>query len=454
MVSMKAPVQESTTSTSPRAPRGSLAHSLVLGILALATLASCAGAPEPLPEDDSPAGWLADARLAVESLPKLHYDLYALAPKAVWEARSGEYLAYASEPGRTREEMLVGLMRLLASLGDGHTLARIGPEYYLPFSFYRFEEGYVAMAAPAGAPGAVELLGARLASLNGRPVAQVEEALATVIARDNAMALANQVPQYLVIPFVLEALGLADKGAEAYDFGLAMPDGTERVVSVAPVRYDAMKETLVMAPNAKTTLSALVPPRSAYSFARIPGTELLYLSYDSCREDPDRPLKDFAAALAKELDEGAYRAVLVDLRRNGGGSSPLFWPVERVLAERSAAEKGASGLRVYAAIGRRTFSSAVLNAMELRSGQAWAGVPPAGAVFVGEPSGGQPNHYGEVRTLALPSLGATLCYSTKRFVMWPGDDDAIYPDLPVPVRYADYAAGRDAVLEAVLTDMK
>ena len=209
-----------------------------------------------------------------------------------------------------------------------------------------------------------------------------------------------------------------------------------------------------MAPGAKTPLSALVPPRSAYSFARVPGTELLYLAYDSCREDPALSLKDFAAQLEKEFDTGDYRAVLVDLRRNGGGSSPLFWPVEKVLAERSAAAKGPSGLRVYVAISRRTFSSAVLNAMELRSGQAWAGVPPAGAVFVGEPSGGRPNHYGEVRTLALPSLGATLCYSTKHFVMWPGDDDAIYPDLPVPVRYADYAAGRDAVLEAVLKAME
>jgi hypothetical protein len=425
---------------------------MAAAVLAVA-LSSCAGAPAPqaLPEDDSSAGWLADVRLAVESLPQLHNDLYALVPKAEWESRSVEYLSWAAEPGRSREELLVGLMRLVASVGDGHTLVRIGPEYYLPFSFYRFEEGYVALAVPSGSP---ELLGARLASINGHPVAEVEAALAAVIARDNSMALANQFPNYVIIPFVLEGLGLAAHGASSFDFGFVLADGTERSVSVAPVRYEALREAVTQAGSAPTPLSSLVPGRAAYGFARVPGTDVLYLAYNSCREDMALPLKAFAADLAAELDSGGYRAVLVDLRRNGGGSSPLFWPVEKVLAERSAAGRGPGGLSVYVAIGRRTFSSAVLNAMELRSGQAWAGVPAAGAVFVGEPSGGRPNHYGEVKTLPLPSLQATLCYSTKHFVMWKGnDDDAIYPDLPTPLRYVDYEGGRDVVLEAVLDSL-
>ncbi|MFW5827416.1 MAG: hypothetical protein ACOCU4_04955 [Alkalispirochaeta sp.] len=67
-------------------------------------------------------------------------------------------------------------------------------------------------------------------------------------------------------------------------------------------------------------------------------------------------------------------------------------------------ENGASYERSVI-IGRDAFSFAVLNAITLKQ--------EAGAQFVGEPSGGRPNHYGEVKMFELPNLGRTVQYSTK-----------------------------------------
>jgi hypothetical protein len=94
-------------------------------------------------------------------------------------------------------------------------------------------------------------------------------------------------------------------------------------------------------------------------------------------------------------------------------------------------------------IGPRTFSSAVLNAIQFRQRTA--------AILVGEPTGGEPNHYGEVKSFTLPNSGLSVYYSTRRFVYIEGDaSSALEPDRVVPLMAADLLAGRDPVLEAVI----
>lgn len=70
---------------------------------------------------------------------------------------------------------------------------------------------------------------------------------------------------------------------------------------------------------------------------------------------------------------------------------------------------------------------------------------------VGEPSGGRPNHYGEIKSIELPDLGRTLTYSTKYFHTYKGGDPpALMPDIEVPLSYEAYIEGRDRALEAAV----
>ncbi|WP_262493747.1 S41 family peptidase [Niastella koreensis] len=56
-------------------------------------------------------------------------------------------------------------------------------------------------------------------------------------------------------------------------------------------------------------------------------------------------------------------------------------------------------------IGKLTFSSAIMNAIELKRG--------TNAILVGEPTSGSVNHYGEVRAFRLPHTKIIIGYSTR-----------------------------------------
>ena len=74
------------------------------------------------------------------------------------------------------------------------------------------------------------------------------------------------------------------------------------------------------------------------------------------------------------------------------------------------------------------------------------------AVFVGEPTGGSPNQYGDAISVALPRTGLTARVAT---VSWetagPGDErTTLEPDVAVPADSRAFFAGRDLALEAAL----
>jgi tetratricopeptide (TPR) repeat protein len=92
--------------------------------------------------------------------------------------------------------------------------------------------------------------------------------------------------------------------------------------------------------------------------------------------------------------------------------------------------------------GRRTFSAAQLLASELER--------HTQAVFVGEPTGSSPNHWGELGRLALPETKLDVLYSRFRFSAEPGDRRPwIPPHVAAELTYADLANGHDPALAAI-----
>lgn len=143
--------------------------------------------------------------------------------------------------------------------------------------------------------------------------------------------------------------------------------------------------------------------------------------------------------------DGRMKHLVIDLRRNGGGNSALLQPLIRGLAARRVGpdRTGVPAFAPRVLIGRQTFSSAMINAYELR-GQ-------AGAVLVGSPTGGKPNSYGEVKKLELPHSKYVLNYSTKLFQPFPKEDaPSLLPEVRVPVTSAGLFQGRDATFEAAV----
>ena len=66
--------------------------------------------------------------------------------------------------------------------------------------------------------------------------------------------------------------------------------------------------------------------------------------------------------------------------------------------------------------------------------------------------GGSPNLYGDARPIDLPSSGQALFMATRYWERSTPDDEriTIEPEIHAVLSSADYVAGRDPVLQAIL----
>jgi C-terminal processing protease CtpA/Prc len=131
--------------------------------------------------------------------------------------------------------------------------------------------------------------------------------------------------------------------------------------------------------------------------------------------------------------------LVIDLRNNTGGDSSILQPLINALATDPGFNRSD---RLFVITGRLTISSGLLNAISLRQ--------QTHGTFVGEATGGKPNHFGEVGSFRLPNSQLLVTYAKKFFSTVSGDPASLFPDTTIELSSADYFAGRDRVLENIL----
>jgi C-terminal processing protease CtpA/Prc len=161
---------------------------------------------------------------------------------------------------------------------------------------------------------------------------------------------------------------------------------------------------------------------------------VLYIGYN----EMTRGTWSLSRRVLKAAKKKRLRAVIVDLRNNGGGDNHTYSDLLSALTRLSKTK------RIIVLISRTTFSAAENFVTDLER--------RAHPVFVGEPSGGSPNLYGDVEPIALPASGVTAEIATVYWQKSTPDDPRITtdPQVPVPLASVDFFAGRDPVLSAAL----
>ena len=178
-------------------------------------------------------------------------------------------------------------------------------------------------------------------------------------------------------------------------------------------------------------------PDEPFWYEYRPGSKTLYFRYASCTD-----LLGFRRA-AKEFwalaDANPVERLVIDLRGNGGGNTyqfdTFFLPRLKDHPELDDPE------RLFVLVDRRTFSSASDHAAHLSV--------DTRATLVGEPTGGRPNGYGEVRSFSLPNSGARVNYSTNYFQVMESDPPSIEPEVTIYVSGPQAFGGQDPVLDYV-----
>jgi len=374
----------------------------------------------------------ADLQALATELPKRHKDLFFRLTEAQWKAAVQQL--EAELPRLTKVELAARFAALVASVGDGHTelgLDSVPGFRRYPIELYAFADGlYITSAAQEHAA----FRGKRVTRIGNLEAGAAQTKVAPLIARDNAAALANRVPVHLVIPEVLQAVGIVANPEKAR---FETDGGTLEVQPVQSWREVTWAKATETLPHYRRK------PQLHYWNDYLAEANALYFKYNACAEDKssDMTFAQLVKGSFGFVKQNSVTRFVIDLRNNGGGDSRIAAPlIDALAAHPTLNQRG----HLYLIIGRQTFSSALLNTIELQQKTA--------AITVGEPTGGKPNHYGEVKRFTLPHSGWTVSYSTKVFTtaQVEGDPDSIRPDVPVKVTGKDFFAGRDPVLEAAL----
>lgn len=374
--------------------------------------------------------WREDLAFLVKTLPEKHKNAFFRLGEKDFRTRATDLNARIAQMSDV--QVKAELMKLVAAIGDGHTMVEVRPERVLPIVVHWFKDGIYIIGAPEEHR---RLLGARIEQIGRMTVEDACRAMSDLVAHDNDSQLKSGLVQILMASEYLHAMGIIDSEEKA-TLRLRTRDGGQITVELTAIDRNAgIKGIPAFAGKPALAFARVGEP---YWFALLEDGKSLYIQYNRCQSVPDNPFGAFRAEIKKLLPQESLERVIVDLRHNGGGNSTILEPLIFDLQLSRFNKEG----RLFVIIGRRTFSSAVLNAVSFRNETA--------AKFYGEPTGGRPNHYGEVRTFELPNSKLKVHYSTKFFKTMPEDPPSLMPHVVVEHAFADYAAGRDPVLEAIL----
>lgn len=410
-------------------------RALAASVLCSAALARCATAPVDLAALTADQ-WREDLQHLADTLPQRHPDPFTRVTREQW-SQAVDALD-AQIPTLSPHQIAFSLLRLTASVGDSHTFVRLSdlnpPLEAFPIQLFWFDEGLIVVAA---AKGYENLLGSRLTHINNTPVDDVVRALTPFIAHENRPFLQSSLANTLPTAQALRAAGVIDS-SDLVTFAFHSEADGNVEQAIAPITPGQAPDWSVWTSDAPPTLARKRPDAWYWSELHQP-SNAFYIQYNRCQDAADLPFKDFAAQALAFIDEHKPAAVIIDLRNNGGGNSAIAGPLIEGLAQRPDINQPG---RVFVLISRRTFSSALLNAISLKQ--------KTHATLVGEPTGGKPNHFGEVRSFTLQHSALRVYHSTKYFQTVSDDPDSLQPDVLVPVRAADYIAGIDAAFNAAL----
>ena len=363
-----------------------------------------------------------DLRLLLDAVMSVHPEPFGHCSLTTW--RQAVRKLWLGLPEMTREARIVAYAELLALIGDGHTILRL-PQVAeftrYPLQFQLCQDGLIITAIEESERWA---LGGKVLSLGDWPIPMAYARVRACVSSDNLMGERLRVAEALAIPQVAWFYGLTEP-AHPLRIGVRGQDGEERVIKVAV--------------SSSPVMQLHSPPPLANTWTYDPSAAQMYVRYAQVRDEPTRSLAAFWMEVFQAIEEYKAEKLIIDVRANGGGDNRLNRSLVHAILRHDRINQWG---RLFVLIGRKTFSAACNAVVELER--------HTRALFVGEPTGGRPNHYGETNLVHLPDCNATISISSLWWQFSDPFDDRpwVAPDIDAPLRSLDVLTGRDPALEA------
>ena len=404
------------------------------------------------PVDNSPIsrdqGWQRDLALLQAELERKSYPRYVKMSPNELEAEVAELSKKVS--GLSDLQAAVEVMRLVAKMGVGHTEA-LPPHTLefaqtLPMKFFLFKEGLYVVAAD---PKYEDLLGAQVLKVGDTDTERAMTAVAPVVFKDNDMWLKSMVPNLLRYAALLKALNLI---SDPLQVPLTIRDfqGHTRTVTIGA---DPSQPDIWNSYPYPSTWVGFAPQGAGpkplylnnmdtfYRFQYLPESRTVYFQFNRVLPDLKEPFDQFVTRLFAFVEQQDVDKLIIDLRWNNGGNTYLLPPlINALIGSLKINREGA----LFVIIGRRTFSAAENAAAYIQR--------HTHAIFVGEPTGGKPNSFGDETYFTLPySKLQTSVADVYWESSWPQDfREWIAPQIFVEPTFAAYQSNQDAAMDAIL----
>ena len=346
----------------------------------------------------------------------------------------------------TDEQIIVKLMKVVGSLGNGHNLIiptspKIGALKKLPVQFYQFNDGLFIIDAEEGFE---KWIGYKVELIGNTPIDAALQKTNAVNARDNDMQTLWLGPYYLGLPDVLKGLGII-KNSNQVTITLSDVKGKSQKVTMNPVSWNF--SDFPKMPKLKDNEQPLFLSKTddPYWYKLFPELNTIYVQFNIVTQKETQSLNDFNIELRNKIAQDTTQYLILDIRHNHGGNGSILPPILKTIINFEVMNPDGN---VFVLIGRETFSAAQNLLTDITK--------YTNSILVGEPSGSKPNHIGEAGWFKLPYSGLMGLISTQFHQTSNAEDNRkwIAPHIPVGLSSTDYFNGNDKALNIIMEVIK
>lgn len=337
-------------------------------------------------------------------------------------------------------ELYAQIGKIVAAIKDAHTSAFFNVRRFLPFELYWFSKGIYVVSAIEKYK---KILNCKITHINGITMEEIIDIVKTIVSYENESYLKAQLPKYIPAIELLYGLEIVDD-IDKVNMAFEDIDGNEIELCIESENLKDFRKNFINSRNDDLS-KELLPlymrnPHKYYWYEYLEEFKTLYFKYNACREIVEEPINKVCNEMLYLLESKGIDKFVIDLRDNFGGNSTLLDSFIKALSKcEHINRKG----RLFVIVGRETFSSALLNAYSLKN--------KTEAIFIGEPTGGKPNCYGEVERFILKNSGIVITYSTKYYELIEDDNILSFvPDINLEIDICNYIENQDPYLEYIL----
>ncbi len=403
--------------------------------------------------------WKEDIEFLKKTLPEKHINIFTKTSELKFNNELDAIIAKL--PELTDLQVALKIQQTITKMGDSHTNAGwvkfVNNDKNIGIDTYWFKDGlYITSTNEKDSI----LLGKKIIGIGGLDMLTVIDNLRTMFVNENESFSKNLIPPHLIYPQLLNHFGCELK-EESIEFEVA--DATNQI---SKHRVELGSEGPIV--NSNISSKSLLYGSDAWFVEKYDDKNRIYfIQYNRCDSkelaiefsqpqdiiDKKPSFEEFKQKVYKTVAEKPIEKFVFDMRFNRGGSSPQG---TKFIEELSELDKVNQDGKLFVLIGRKTFSSAIINTLDFQF--------QTNAILVGEDTGGKASHFGETRNFSLPNSGLRITYSTKYFYYNNKNKIKVYrtskgidtekdirktikPDYKVELSFKDYQNNNDSVLK-------